>query len=311
MPTRTDQETLAVIRQLGVVRPGDLEARGIPRGRVYRLLRRGLVERKARGLYVASDHDPKAEHSLAQVGKKVPRGVICPLLALQYHEPIAHVVSLVHDQSLIFYILTVLFFQDMVHLFVQEMHRVEVSSRNALLSAGAGASLAYVLMRILPKLAAQEHFVEMFLKKSIPALYAGLGIFLPCQKCDKYCPVYDHMQERQWQHLNTCHVAPYIHARLPRIKYKEHGMKCIISEWAETRSDMTMAFMSHLIAFEQECSVQGVVRLTHVSRDRCWGVMERAVRRGLHRRGNRYQSILVLTRNRLPKGTNMRHWFAI
>lgn len=78
--------TLEVIRRLGVVRPGDLEARGIPRGRIYRLVRQGLVERKARGLYVASDHDPTAEHSLAQVAKQVPRGVICLLSALQYHE---------------------------------------------------------------------------------------------------------------------------------------------------------------------------------------------------------------------------------
>ncbi|MBW2040330.1 MAG: transposase family protein, partial [Deltaproteobacteria bacterium] len=28
------------------------------------------------------------------------------------------------------------------------------------------------------------------------------------------------MEERQWQHLNTCHVATYLHTRLPRIKYK-------------------------------------------------------------------------------------------
>lgn len=86
MPTQTDLETLEIIRRLGVVRPGDLEARGIPRGRIYRLVRQGLVERKARGLYVASDHDPTAEHSLAQVAKQVPRGVICLLSALQYHE---------------------------------------------------------------------------------------------------------------------------------------------------------------------------------------------------------------------------------
>jgi predicted transcriptional regulator of viral defense system len=86
MPTKTDQETLVAIRRLGVVRPSDLEARGIPRGRIYRLVGLGLVERKARGLYVASDHDPTAEHSLAQVAKKVPKGVICLLSALQYHE---------------------------------------------------------------------------------------------------------------------------------------------------------------------------------------------------------------------------------
>lgn len=86
MPPQSDRETLATIRRLGVVRPGDLEARGIPRGRIYRLLRRGIVERKARGLYVARDHDPTAEHALAQVAKRVPKGVICLLSALQHHE---------------------------------------------------------------------------------------------------------------------------------------------------------------------------------------------------------------------------------
>lgn len=41
----------------------------------------------------------------------------------------------------------------LVHLYVKELRRIGVGRRNALLSAGAGASLAYVLMRILPKLA--------------------------------------------------------------------------------------------------------------------------------------------------------------
>ena len=55
-------------------------------------------------------------------------------------------------------------------------------------------------------------------------LEPGPGILLPCPECDNYSPVYDHMEEREWQHLNTCHVATYIHARLPRIKCKEHGV---------------------------------------------------------------------------------------
>ena len=41
----------------------------------------------------------------------------------------------------------------LVPIFVKELHRLRDATRNALLSAGAGASLAYVLMRILPKLA--------------------------------------------------------------------------------------------------------------------------------------------------------------
>ena len=44
----------------------------------------------------------------------------------------------------------------LVHLFVHELRRVEVASRNALISAGAGASLAYVLVRMLPKLAQKQ-----------------------------------------------------------------------------------------------------------------------------------------------------------
>ena len=44
----------------------------------------------------------------------------------------------------------------MVHLFVKELRRMDVASRDALLSAGAGASLAYVLLRILPKLAEKQ-----------------------------------------------------------------------------------------------------------------------------------------------------------
>jgi len=68
------------------VRPADLEAHGIPRGRLYRLLRRGLVERQARGIYVLSAHPYTAHHTLAQVAKRVPGGVLCLLTALRFHE---------------------------------------------------------------------------------------------------------------------------------------------------------------------------------------------------------------------------------
>jgi predicted transcriptional regulator of viral defense system len=86
MPTPAEREALALIRSLGVVRPADLEAEGLPRARLYRLVRKGLVERRARGLYVASDHVPTAEHALAQVAKQVPGALICLLSALQFHE---------------------------------------------------------------------------------------------------------------------------------------------------------------------------------------------------------------------------------
>lgn len=86
MAANRDSQALQVIRRLGIVRAADLEAHGIPRNEIYRLLRKGLVERQARGIYSASEHPVTAEHTLAQVAKQVPSGVFCLLTALRFHE---------------------------------------------------------------------------------------------------------------------------------------------------------------------------------------------------------------------------------
>jgi len=76
---------LRIIRQMGLVRPVDLETRGIPRAQLYSLVRKGLVARQARGIYVASQHPFTTEHTLAQVAKRVPAGAFCLLTALRFH----------------------------------------------------------------------------------------------------------------------------------------------------------------------------------------------------------------------------------
>ena len=86
MPVPAKRPALRLIKELGLVRPNDLEARGIPRSELYRLVEEGLVERQARGLYTRANHNYTAEHVLAQVGKRVPTGVICLLTALRFHE---------------------------------------------------------------------------------------------------------------------------------------------------------------------------------------------------------------------------------
>ncbi len=80
-----DSQALAVIKDMGLSRPVDLERRGVPRGRLYALAAAGLVERKARGLYVAKGHRYTANHALAQAAKRVPAGVVCLLSALRFH----------------------------------------------------------------------------------------------------------------------------------------------------------------------------------------------------------------------------------
>ena len=86
MVSPPDSEILRAVRRLGLARPMDLEGRGIPRWRLYRLAENGLVERQARGIYVASDHAYTSEHTLAQVAKRVPNATFCLLTALRFHE---------------------------------------------------------------------------------------------------------------------------------------------------------------------------------------------------------------------------------
>lgn len=86
MASTPDHQILDLVKRLGVVRPTDFEAHGIPRARLYGLVAKGLLERRARGVYVASDHPYTAEHALAQVAKRIPNGVVCLLTALRFHE---------------------------------------------------------------------------------------------------------------------------------------------------------------------------------------------------------------------------------
>jgi predicted transcriptional regulator of viral defense system len=86
MGSPAEEEALELIRHLGVVRPRDLDRHGISRSRLYRLVKKGLVLRQARGVYTAGDHAPTADHALAQVAKRVPSAIVCLLSALRFHQ---------------------------------------------------------------------------------------------------------------------------------------------------------------------------------------------------------------------------------
>lgn len=81
-----DNQALEAVRKVGLARAADLETHGIPRSQLYRMVRKGLVERQDRGIYVADQHPVTAEHTLALVAKRVPGGVFCLLTALRFHE---------------------------------------------------------------------------------------------------------------------------------------------------------------------------------------------------------------------------------
>ncbi len=86
MTRSKSQEVIELVRQAGILRPRDLQRHGIAREYLRRLHRQGLLERPARGLYRLPDAEVTEKHSLAMACKQIPRGVVCLLSALQFHE---------------------------------------------------------------------------------------------------------------------------------------------------------------------------------------------------------------------------------
>jgi predicted transcriptional regulator of viral defense system len=82
---RTEQ-VLQLADEIGMLRPCDLQMRGIPRVYLQRLYKRGLLQRSGRGLYFRMDADITEHHTLAEACKRVPHGVICLLSALRFHD---------------------------------------------------------------------------------------------------------------------------------------------------------------------------------------------------------------------------------
>jgi len=80
------QTILDLAAQRGLIRPRDLNERGLPTVALTRLVRQGLLQRVGRGLYAIPDR-PVSEHgALAELARKYPQAIICLLSALQLHE---------------------------------------------------------------------------------------------------------------------------------------------------------------------------------------------------------------------------------
>ncbi len=109
------------------------------------------------------------------------------------------------------------------------------------------------------------------------------GAEAECPQCRQSAPIYDH-REREWRHLDTCQFQTRLHARVPRVSCAEHGVVQIGVPWAEPGSKFTMLFERLVIDWAQDAAVAAVSRRVKVGWEAIWGIMQRAVRRGLQRR---------------------------
>lgn len=84
MDTAADK-LIDLVRSLGLIRPRDLEPIGISRISLTRAVRRGQLERVGRGLYGLPGRQVSEHGALAEVARRVPKGVVCLLSALRFH----------------------------------------------------------------------------------------------------------------------------------------------------------------------------------------------------------------------------------
>ncbi len=79
------ERLIDLARSQGLIRPCDLVPLGIPRVSLTRAVRRGQLERIGRGLYGVPGREISVHGSLAEVSRRVPKGVVCLLSALRFH----------------------------------------------------------------------------------------------------------------------------------------------------------------------------------------------------------------------------------
>jgi len=111
------------------------------------------------------------------------------------------------------------------------------------------------------------------------------GTRFDCPRCgSRPCPGYD-TRRRRWRHLDTCQFKTILEADVPRIECAEHGVVQVDVPWAEPGSGFTALMDALVIEWLKEASIQAVARRMRLSWSQVDGIMQRAVRRGLARRG--------------------------
>lgn len=107
-----------------------------------------------------------------------------------------------------------------------------------------------------------------------------------CPECGKISSLHDHGRERKWRHLDTCQAKTYLVARLPRVKCGVCGVKQVAASWSSSGSRFTLLMERQILKTLRRCeTVKGTAELVRAGWDAVFRIMERAVERGLDRRG--------------------------
>ena len=99
------------------------------------------------------------------------------------------------------------------------------------------------------------------------------GSRFACPECGAAaCPVHDTV-EREWRHLNLFQYEAWIHARVPRCKCPEHGVRMVEVPWARPGSGFTLLFEGLVMFFAGMMPVAEVAETLGEHDTRIWRIV--------------------------------------
>ena len=91
----------------------------------------------------------------------------------------------------------------------------------------------------------------------------------PTSGCGALCPVHDYA-ERTWRHLNFFQYKTFIHARLPRIKCRDHGVQTVDVSWARKGSGFTLLFEGWILELSGHMPISVLANMVDEHDTRLW-----------------------------------------
>jgi predicted transcriptional regulator of viral defense system len=101
--TRPASAVKIIRKHGGIIRSSAAIAAGISQRTLYALLDNGILEKISRGTYRLTELPPLANPDLVIIGLRVPRGIICLISALAFHEittQIPHAVNIALEKGM-------------------------------------------------------------------------------------------------------------------------------------------------------------------------------------------------------------------
>src|SRR5947207_3156274 len=85
MSVSVEQKVLDLAAREGILRPRDLQRKGLPTDYLWRLHKKDKLERVGRGMYAIPGAAHSEHQTVVQAAMRLPHGVVCLLSALRFH----------------------------------------------------------------------------------------------------------------------------------------------------------------------------------------------------------------------------------